>query len=75
MDREQKARNKIKEGTSKPSPQKYWFLNKITRKSQSTINTSNSNFNANIPQWSEASSSEEEDIGICKCRIKVMLRI
>ena len=38
-------------------------------------NTSNSNFNANIPQWSEASSIEEEEIVICECRRKSNVKI
>ena len=33
------------------------FVNKTNRTSQATSNNSNSNFNANIPQFSEASSS------------------
>ena len=37
-------------------------MNKTTQRS----NTSNSDFNTDIPQWSEASSSDEEDIGIRK---------
>ena len=43
-------------------------MNKTIQTSRATSNTSNSNFNANIPQWSEASSSEDEDIGIRKFR-------
>ena len=37
-------------------------MNKITQTSRATSNTSNSNINVNIPQWSEARISEEEDI-------------
>ena len=37
-------------------------MNKTTRKSLSTSNTSNSNFNVCIPQWSESNSSEDQDI-------------
>ena len=45
-------------------------MNKITRTSRATSNTYNSNFNANTPLWSEASSGEEEDIGMLKGRRK-----
>ena len=45
-------------------------MDKITRTSKATSNTYNSNFNANIPQWSEEISSEDEDIGMRKCRRK-----
>ena len=41
-------------------------MNKTTRTSRATSNTYNSNFNADTPRWSEARSSEEEDIGILK---------
>ena len=44
-------------------------MNKTTRKIRETSNTSNPNFNADIPQWSEASSGEEEYTGIRKGRI------
>ena len=44
-----KARNKRKEGTSNPSPKKNCFVNKTTQTIRETSNTSNSNFNANIP--------------------------
>ena len=44
------------------------FVNNKTRTSQATSNTSISKFNDNIPQWSESSSSEEENIGISKRR-------
>ena len=45
-------------------------MNKTTRKSRATSNIYNSNFNADTTQWSEASSSEEEDIGMRKGRRK-----
>ena len=45
-------------------------MNKKTQKSRATSNTSYSNFITGIPQWSEASSSEEEEIGMRKCRIE-----
>ena len=51
------------------------FVNKATRTSRGTSNTSNSNFNSGIPQCSDVSSSEEEDIEMDKGRRKVMLRI
>ena len=51
------------------------FVNKTTQTSLETINTSNSNFNYNIPQWSEEISSEEEDIGMRKCRRKSHVEI
>ena len=50
LNREKKARNKRKEGTSKNSPNKACFVNKPTPTSKSTSNTSNSKFNANIPR-------------------------
>ena len=59
---------KKKEVTSNPSQKKGFFVNKTTRTSWVTSNTSNSNFNADIPQWSESSSSKEEDIVMRKCR-------
>ena len=71
MNRKKKDRNKNKEGTSKPSPKKGCFVNKTTRTSQTTSNNSNSNFNASTPLWSETSSSEEEYIGMRKCRRKI----
>ena len=40
-----------------------------------TSNTSNSNFDEGIPHWSEASSSEEEDIGMRKCIRKINVDI
>ena len=66
-----KDRNKNKEGTSKPPPEKSCFVNKTTRKSRETSNTYYSNFNADTPQWSEGSISEEEDIGMCEGRRKI----
>ena len=63
-------RNKNKEGTSKPSPKKGFFVNKTTLTSRATSKTYNLNFNAGIPLWSEASSSEEEYIGMLKGRRK-----
>ena len=50
-------------------------MNKITRTSQATSNTSNSNFNDNIPQLSESISSEDEDIVMSKCRRKINVEI
>ena len=46
-------------------------MNKTTQTSQTTSNTYNSDFNADTPLWSEASISEEEDIGMCKGRRKI----
>ena len=51
------------------------FVNEITRTSRATSTTYNSNFNAKITQWIEASSSEEEDIGICKWKRKSNVEI
>ena len=65
-----KTNRKKKEGTSKPSPKKACFMNKANQTSQAKINTSNSNFNEDIPQWIEAICSEEEDIGMRKGRRK-----
>ena len=50
-------------------------MNKKTQTSQATGNTSNSYFNANIPQLSEARSSEEKDIVMRKCRRKSNVEI
>ena len=50
-------------------------MNKTTRTSQATSNTYNSDFNTYIIHWSEASSSEGEDIGMSKCRIKSNIEI
>ena len=41
LNREKKARNKIKKCTSKTSPKKVFFVNKRTRTSQATSNNSN----------------------------------
>ena len=49
---EKNPRNKIKEGTSKPSPKRACFENKTTRTSRATSNNSNSNFISNITKWS-----------------------
>ena len=57
-----------KEDKSKQYLKKGCFVNKTTRISQATSNTSDSNNNSNITQWIEASSSEEEDV---KCNIKI----
>ena len=46
-------------------------MNKTTRTSQTTSNTYSSDFNGDTPLWSESSSSEEEDIGMCKGRRKI----
>ena len=46
-------------------------MNKTTRTSRATRNTSNSNFNADIPQLSEASNSEVEDIVMRNGRRKI----
>ena len=51
-----------------PSPKKGFLVNKTNLTSRATSNTSNSKFNASIPHWSEAIISEEEDIGMLKCR-------
>ena len=45
-------------------------MNKTTRTSRATSITSNSSFNVDIPQWSEASTSEDEDTVIRNCRRK-----
>ena len=50
-------------------------MTKPTQTSRAISNTYKSNFNGNITQWSEARSSDEEDIGICKCRIKINAEI
>ena len=48
LNREKK--DKKKEGTSKPFPKKGCFVNKTTRTSRVTTNTSHLNFNMDIPQ-------------------------
>ena len=45
-------------------------MNKTTRRSQARSNNSNSIFYADRPKWIEASSSEEEEVGIRKGRRK-----
>ena len=50
-------------------------MNKRKPTSQATSNTSNSNFIPDIPHLSEASSSEDEDIGIHKCGKKIHAEI
>ena len=45
-------------------------MNKTTRTSRAESNTYNSNFNADTPLWSEASISEDKDIGMRKGRRK-----
>ena len=74
LNKGKKERNKRKENTYKPSLKKS-FVNKITRTTRATSSTSNSNFNANIPQWSESKSSEDEEIVMSKFRRKLMLRL
>ena len=70
-----KDRNKINEDTSKPSQKKACFVNKTTQTSRATSNNSNSSFNAYIPYWIEASSSEEEDIVMRNLVKKLILRL
>ena len=41
-------------------------MNKTTRTSRATSDTYNSNFNADIPQWSGESCCEEEEIVVSK---------
>ena len=65
-----KDRNKSREGTSKPSPKKGYFVNNTNRTSQTTSNTYTLYFNADTPLWSEENSSEEEDIVMRKGRRK-----
>ena len=54
---------------------KVCFVNKTTRTSQATSNTSDLNFNVDIPQWNGASSSKKEDIGMHLCRGKTNVEI
>ena len=74
LNREKKARKKDRKVNLRLL-QKPNFLNKKTGTSRATSNTSNSNFNDNIPQCSEAISSEEEEIGMRKCRGKINVEI
>ena len=60
---QRKKTKKIKEGTSKPSLKKGYFLNKTTQTSRAANNTSNSNFIANIPQWRKAISTDWTEHG------------
>ena len=45
-------------------------MKKRSQTSRAKSNNSNSDFNVDIPHWSKAMSSEEEEIGILKCRRK-----
>ena len=65
-----KTRNVNKEDSSKPSPKKDFFTNKKNQTSRARSYTYKSNLNAKTVSCSEASSSEEEDIGIRKSRRK-----
>ena len=65
-----KARNGNKEDTSKPSPKKGCFVNETNQKSRARSYTYKSDLNAKTGSCSEASSSEEEDIGMRKGRRK-----
>ena len=60
---EENSRKKIKESTSNPFSKESYFVNKRTRTSQATSKNYNLNSYADIPHWSKANSSEEEDIG------------
>ena len=70
-----KTRNVNKENTSKPSPKKGCFVNKTNQTSRARSYTYKSNLNAKKGSCSEASSSEDEDIGMHKGRRNVILRI
>ena len=50
-------------------------MNKTTQTSLVTSNNFNSNFNSNIPHWSEEIISEEEDMGMLKFRRKSDIEI
>ena len=64
------TRNGNKEDTSKPSPENGCFVNETNQTSRERSYTYKSNLNAKTGSCSEASSSEEEDIGMCKGRRK-----
>ena len=51
------------------------FVNRKTQTRRSTSNTSSSKFNAIIPQWSEASSNEEEYIWMRKWKKEINVEI
>ena len=50
-------------------------MNNRTLTSRAKSNTSNSNFNAYLPNWSKASSIEEEEFGTRNCRRKTHVEI
>ena len=68
--RHNKTRNRNKEDTSKSSPKKGCFVNKTNQTSRAISYTYKSNLNAKTGSCSEASSSEEEYIGMRKGRRK-----
>ena len=65
------SRNKsAMENTSKPSPKKCCIVDETNKTSQAKSYSYKSNLNAKTGSCSEASSSEEEDVGIRKSRRK-----
>ena len=68
--RDNKTRNGNKEDTSKLSPKKGCFVNEKNQTSRARSYTYKSNLNAKTGSCSEASSIEEEDIGMHKGRRK-----
>ena len=69
-------RNKsAKENTSKASPKKCCFVDETNKKCRSKSYSHKSNYNAKTGACSEASSSEEEYVGMRKSRRKVILSI
>ena len=61
------SRNKsAKENTSKPSPKKGSFVDETNKTIRANVQSYKSNLNAKKGACSEASSSEEEDVGMSK---------
>ena len=65
-----KTRHGNKEETSKPSKKRFFFVDETNQTILSRSYSYKSDLNAKTGSCSEASSSEEEDTGIRKCRRK-----
>ena len=65
-----KTRHGNKEDTSKPSPKEGCFVDETNQTSRARSYSYKSNLNAKTGSCSESISSEEEDVGMRKSRIK-----
>ena len=74
LNREKKSITKRKEGTSKPSPKKPVLWIRQPKQVDQQV-TPPIQILMLIPKWSEERSSEEEYIGMCKCRRKINAEI